>query len=151
MRHFTESGVHGKDNMPDNRVLVDSDAFVGRFFTDDVHHSHSSELFARFEQTHALLTTTSVVIGETATVLSHRKGQKLALHFLDIIERSQLPIIHIDEQLHLKALTLFKSQLERGTSYTDCANVAVMKHFAIPMIFSFDQVYPRSFNLQVAS
>lgn len=143
--------VCGRDNMHDYQVLVDSDAFVGHFFTDDVHHRHSAELFEKFEQSQALLTTTSAVIGETATVLSHRRGQALALHFLNLLDRSQMPIIHIDEQLHRKAIGLFKHQADRGTSYTDCANVAVVQHYSIPLIFSFDQVYVKRFKLRVAS
>lgn len=142
--------ARGKDIVHDNPILVDSDAFIGRFFTDDVHHRHASERFEHFERSQRLLTTTSAVIGETATVLSHRRGQALALRFLDIIERSQMSIIHIDLSLHLKALALFKQQTDRGTSYTDCANVAVMQQFSIPVIFSFDQVYIKRFKLQTA-
>ncbi len=141
----------GKEVMSEYQVLVDSDAFVGRFFTDDSHHHHSLALFEKFERASVLLTTTSAVIGETATVLSHRRGQELALRFLDVIKRSQMSIIHIDERLHQKAIALFTEQRERGTSYTDCANVAVMQQFSIPLILSFDQVYPKKFKLQAAA
>jgi hypothetical protein len=44
----------GKDVMSEYQVLVDSDAFVGRFFTDDSHHHHSLALFEKFEQESAL-------------------------------------------------------------------------------------------------
>lgn len=101
--------------------------------------------------TSTLLVTTSAVIGETVTVLSHRRGQALARHFLDVIQRSQLPIIYIDEQLHQKALEVFKQQTARGTSYVDCSNVTVMQQFSITTIFSFDRVYSKIFQLKVAA
>ena len=137
--------------MHEFQILVDSDAFVGRFFPNDAHHHHSLELFEKLENSESVLATTSAVIGETATVLSHRRGQDLAVQFLDVIKRSQMPIVHIDEQLHQRALALFEEQRDRGTSYTDCANVAVIQQFSIEMIFSFDQVYSKRFGLQVAA
>lgn len=145
----TESAVVGKERIIEYQILIDSDAFVGRFFLDDSHYVQSKKLFEELEEAHASIVTTSAVIGETATVLSHRKGQELALQFLHVITRSQLPIIHIDAQIHNEALVLFKQQRERGTSYTDCANVAVLRQFTIPKIFSFDQVYEKRFGIEL--
>lgn len=133
------------------QTLVDADAFVGRFYPMDAHHSHSLELFARFEKERRILVTTNLVVAEVATVLSHRKGQELAVKFLDMIDNSQIPIIHLDEQLHQRALDTFRDQTARGTSVTDCANVAVMDYFNIPEIFSFDRVYAKAFGLKVAT
>lgn len=92
--------------------------------------------------------TTSMVIDEVATVLSHRQGQELARKFLAVVEALQFPTIHIDKTLRQEALAIFKSQQQRGTSVTDCANVAVMKRFAISEIFAFDEVYPKRFGLK---
>ncbi len=135
--------------MIEYQLLIDSDAFVGRFFLDDTHYIQSKRLFEELEAAGTSIVTTSAVIGETATVLSHRKGQELALNFLDVIDRSQLPVIHIDVALHDKALALFKRQRDRGTSFTDCANVAVLQLFSIPKIFSFDQIYRKRFGVEM--
>jgi predicted nucleic acid-binding protein len=128
-------------------VLVDSDAFVGRFYPDDAHHPRSLALFAECEQARLTLVVTSYVIAETATVLSNRSGQALARKFLSIIEGSRMPIIHINEELQQAALAVFKQQDQRGTSVTDCANVIVMQQLAIPKIFSFDAFYSKRFGL----
>ena len=133
------------------QVLIDSDAFAGRFYLKDAHHSHSLELFARFEKERRVLVTTNLVVAEVATVLSHRNGQALAVNFLDMVDNSQMPIIHLDEKLHQRALDTFRSQTARGTSVTDCSNVVVMDYFNIPEIFSFDRVYAKAFGLKTVA
>lgn len=133
------------------QTLVDSDAFVGRFYPDDAHHARALDVFARLERERRAIVTTNLVVAEVATVLSHRSGQPLAVRFLDLLERSQLPVIHLDEALQKQALNTFRAQTARGTSVTDCANVAVMQHFNIPEIFSFDRIYAKDFQLKVAA
>jgi predicted nucleic acid-binding protein len=132
-------------------VLIDSDAFIAKLYEYDLLHTPALELFDNLEQNRKLLVTTDAVVGETATVLSHRVGQKLATAFLVFIERSAIPIIHIDEKLHKDALKIFREQTQRGTSFVDCANVAVMKRFGIPTIFSFDEFYFKKLHLKQAA
>lgn len=129
------------------QMLIDSDALVGLIHPDDAHFEQANNVFQSLAVQHAKLVTTSLVVAETATVLSHRAGQALARTFLTIIRRGNIPVIHIDEALQEAALALFCNQTKKGTSVTDCANVAVMRQFHIPTIFSFDKVYNRKFDL----
>jgi len=133
------------------QTLIDSDALVGNFYPDDPHHSRAIDIFDRLERENRSIVTTNLVVMEVATVLSHRSGQTLAVRFLDMLERSQLPVIHLDEALQKKALATFRAQTARGTSVTDCANVVVMQHFNIPEIFSFDRVYAKDFQHKMAA
>lgn len=94
------------------------------------------------------LVTTSLVVVETATVLSHHQGQDLAKFFLEeIIEGGGFPVIFINEALHQTALNMFQAQTKKGTSITDCASVTVVRQFNIPTIFRFDQVYTKTFGV----
>ena len=131
------------------QILADSDAFVGWLYEKDAHHERSVKIFSEIMQKRQSLVTTNYVVSETATVLSHRQGQALARKFLGVA--SKFPVIHLDEKLHQTTLDLFREQSERGTSVVDCSNVAAMKQFQIPMIFSFDQVYQKKFGLQIAA
>jgi predicted nucleic acid-binding protein len=128
------------------QILVDSDVFVGWVWPDDVHHKRSVQVFASLRAKKCHLITTSMVIAETATVLSHRDSQATARAFLD--EVIAFPTIHISEDLQQEAIGIFRKQTQRGTSVTDCANVAVMRRFNIPHILSFDRVYFKSFGLK---
>lgn len=151
MKLFMENKEHGGEVVSNPQVLIDSDAFVGRFMAKDAHYQNANRLFAKIEKMGNPIITTSMVIAETATVLSHYDTQVKAKKFIRTIQRSKLAVIHIDELLQQKALEIFCSQLKRGTSVADCANVAVMRHMHISTIFSFDKVYPKQFNLNVFS
>ena len=130
-------------------ILIDSDAFVGRFYPDDVHYQQATRIFAQLEQAGKQIVSTNLVIMETATVLSHRSGQVLARKFLAVLDKTRLPIIHINEKLHQESLSFFKKQDKKGTSLVDCANVVVMRRFAITSIFSFDKFYARQPGIQM--
>lgn len=137
--------------MRDIQVLIDSDAFVGLMLARDAHHARASAIFARLQAGNVAAVTTSFVVAETATVLSHASGQALARTFLDeVIDKPGFPVIFIDQALHAHAIAIFRALEQRATSLTDCANVAVIRQFEIPTIFSFDKVYPKLFDIPVA-
>jgi predicted nucleic acid-binding protein len=129
-------------------ILVDSDAFVGLLYEKDAHHQGVSELLTQIEKQHKILVTTSYVVAEAATVLSHRKGQAAAREFLKVV--NSIPTIFISEELHQESLELFTEREERGTSVVDCSNVVVMRKFDIPKILSFDGFYFKKMDLEAA-
>jgi predicted nucleic acid-binding protein len=146
----TELGDHKRNNQ--FQVLIDSDAFVGWMVERDAHHQQARHIFHQLKERQSRLVTTSFVVAETVTVLSHRSGQPLARAFLDeAIEDGNFPFIFIARELYQQALEIFKKQSKKGTSVTDCANVAVARYFHIPTIFSFDKVYAKRFGLKLAS
>ena len=55
--------------------------------------------------------------------------------------------IFIDESLYNEAVAMFHDVGEAGKSMTDWANVAVVKRFEMPKIFSFDKVYRTQFAI----
>lgn len=126
----------------DYHVLVDTDAFVGRFYPKDAHHSRCKTMFTELKAGHKRLVTTSLVVLETATVLSNRTGQEAARRFLDgFIKAGKIDVIHISQELQQEAIDLFLQQTKKGTSVVDCSNVVVMRRYCIPTIFSFDRFY----------
>jgi predicted nucleic acid-binding protein len=124
-------------------VLVDSDAFVAWSMPDDYFHQTVQAVFERLARDQARLVTTSWVIAETATVLSHRSGQTAARLFLERLASLNFPVVHITEALQNDATGVFKAQSARGVSMVDCGNVAVMQRFAVSEILSFDRFYSR--------
>ncbi|MCB0037228.1 MAG: PIN domain-containing protein [Anaerolineales bacterium] len=126
-------------------VLIDSDAFVGWIFPKDAHHQQVKKKFQTVIENRLKLVTTNYVVGETATVLSKLAGQDSARLFLSRVKK--ITTIHISTTLHEKSLEVFSSLDKKRTSVIDCSNVAVMRQFSIPTIFSFDKVYAKTFGL----
>jgi predicted nucleic acid-binding protein len=130
-------------------ALVDSDAFIGLFYEADVHHIKAQQLFQEAVAQNLSLATTSLVIAETATVLSKRHGSAAAIKFLDFV--ATISVIHITEELQAATLSLFRQQENKGVSVVDCANVVIVDRFHIPRILGFDQFYRKKFDLKIAA
>ena len=90
---------------------------------------------------------TNLLLQEVATVLSMRKGMALANKFLkdyrDIIDE----VIFIDENLERQAWQIFGIQEKKGTSFVDCANLAVIEKYKLGGILTFDKFYPKELRL----
>ena len=143
--------VFGAETMKnDYHILVDSDAFVGWMLKGDAHYERAGALFAQIKEKRTSVVTTSAVVDETITVLSHRQGQDTARAFLEqVIEQGEFPVLFISEAIRTQALDLFVAQTKKGTSMTDCINAAICARMAIPYIFSFDKAYPTQFNISL--
>jgi predicted nucleic acid-binding protein len=123
--------------------LIDSDAFVADALPDDRLHEAARTIFAELAEKRTHVAVTSWTLIECATVLSYRTGQSLARAFLESVERSRVPTIHITEELQQEAAALYRQQEGRGTNMVDCGNAVVARRFSIPRIFSFDKFYKR--------
>ena len=126
------------------QVLVDSDFWLALFIPGDSNQEAAEKLLNYLSKKEAILITTNLVVGEVATVLSHRVSQNIATDFLGHFE---VPIIHVTEMLHNRAIEWFVSSKDKGSSYVDCANVAVIEAMGIQHICAFDKVYHKRFGL----
>jgi predicted nucleic acid-binding protein len=135
--------------MQGEKVLIDSDAFIGLQIRDDAHHQAAIEGFAKLRARGLQPTATTLVIVETTNLLSRRYSLSDAKRFLQAIET--MPAIVIDKELHRKSVLLFQEQTKSKTSFVDMANIVVMRQFEISQIFAFDKVYGNDFRLSYLS
>jgi predicted nucleic acid-binding protein len=139
----------GKGSVPTSfDYLIDSDAFVAFFLSDDALAGTVMHLFANIEQQKQRICTTNWVIAETATVLSSRDSQETAIKFLNVIEEGGIPVLPVSEALERESHRIFRSQKTKKTSMVDCSNVAIAKHYGIDALLTFDGFYKR-FGLSV--
>jgi predicted nucleic acid-binding protein len=54
--------------------LIDSDASIGWMVAFDANHQQARQIFHQLKEKKSRLVTTSFVVAETASVLSHRSG-----------------------------------------------------------------------------
>ena len=131
-----------------NQVFVDSDFWVGYYLEFDAHHQTTLPAMQKFKEQGKQLVLSSLVVGETMTVLSHKDGQSTARGFYRDIQRSGIPVYFVDEALDQTAKKIFIAEDKKGMSYVDCANVAVMRAFGIDQIYAFDTIYHKKFGLK---
>jgi len=131
-------------------ILIDTDVWVGFFVQDDRHHKAATKLLSGIRKRRDQIFITEAIVGETITVLSHKKGQDAARKFLKMArnpDKNNLINVPINGKLYTQALDVFEKHDEKGTSYVDCSNVAVIRSLDLDQVCAFDKVYHSQFGL----
>ncbi len=129
------------------KLLVDSDYLVGAFRIDDSHYVVAKDVLGKASAKGHALYVLSLVLQETATVLSHRTGMNAVVLFRERYEDLHMHIIRLDEALEGWSWQIFLNQKKKGTSFVDCANLATIQTYKLNGILSFDHFYPSSLRI----
>jgi len=125
------------------RVLVDADALYALFLSSDPSHEAAIAVMRTLVKEDASLYISNLVVLEVATLLSYHYDQKLAIQFLDNVEKGGFSKIFIDETLTRQTWALFRKQTRKRTSFVDCSNVVAYEEMKCGAIFSFDKFYKK--------
>lgn len=131
-------------------ILVDADALVALAKSDDSNHQKAIKIKQKLQKLGVSFYISPFTIAETVTVLSHKVSHTAAKKFLLQIRKTSLPVLVLPEKSSNLADNWFLKQNKKGTSFFDCYNMALMKHYnkQIEAIFSFDKIYLKnSFTL----
>lgn len=118
-------------------TFVDTSFWFALTHRRDQHHAAAIAALRR----HAAgrLVTSSVVRGETWTLLLRRAGRATALAFLDSLERSpRLDVRVVDESLDAAAIAWLRSRGEREYSWVDATSFALMRRDGLTDVLAFD-------------
>ena len=74
-------------------------------------------------------------------------GMKYAKNFYSSVFRMASEKIIMDEELENESWKIFLSQTKKGTSFVDCANLAVVEKYKLDGILSFDKFYPKDVRI----
>src|SRR4029453_2993529 len=97
-RHSQERRSVGEE-----RVFVDSSAWIALFSSRDHHHSDAYRTFRRAVERRMTILTTNLVLAEVHRLLLFRAGMRPALAALDRIEASPLVRIEFPGDAHHRA------------------------------------------------
>ena len=127
------------------KVLLDSDFVVALYKRKDSNHTKAVKLFRKIEN--ESLVAINLVFQESTTVISKQMGMKDAKIFLGSIRRIIGEEIKLNNILEVKSWEVFLRQNKKGTSFVDCANLAILKEYNLDKIASFDKFYPNDMLL----
>lgn len=118
-------------------IFVDTSFWVGVMVGRDDHHAEATVLFTRFVTER--LVTTNHVRGETWTFLNRRHGHRVALNFLDRLDRTRhVDVYFAGEELEREALRWLRRHDERDYSFVDATSFALMRSLRIRRALAFD-------------
>ena len=129
------------------RLLADSDFLFGLFVPTDPHYENAKRILQDVVEKGIEILILNLVIQEVVTVLSHKVGQQMAISFKEKFHLLDVGTIFVDEELEKSAWKIFLQQHKKGTSFVDCANLAVIEKYKLDGILSFDTFYPKELRV----
>jgi len=125
------------------KILFDSDVLFALYVPHDANHIKSKRIFSTLDLHSGDLFVSDHVIQETATVLSRKVNQTIALDFYYSFTKLNVNHIQSSPDVLNQAWQIFLDQTKKSTSFIDCLNVAIFQEYQLDAIFSFDTFYPR--------
>ncbi len=125
------------------KIVLDSNVLVALYKIDDSTHQKAKEITRRLHDQGDIFMILNLVAQETATVISMKVGQKEAKDFYLKRDRVVDQEIVLDDSLEKLAWNIFMKQAKKGTSFIDCANLALIEKYNLNGILSFDKFYPK--------
>lgn len=129
------------------KYLVDSDFLISFSSDADSTHSKSIEIYKNLTKNSELLAT-NLVFQESTTVISKRFGMQKAKIFYEMINKFINTRLVFEENIEKEAWKIFLKQNKKGTSFIDCANLAIFQKYKFDGILSFDEFYPREVRIK---
>lgn len=129
------------NNKPLQTFIFDSDFLVALYRPDDASHQKAKSILEKLNKAENKFSAINLVLQESATVISHKLGmepvRKFYKNILDLLDE----VIEVDGNLEKQSWQIFLEQTKKGTSFVDCANLAVLRKYHLSSILSFDHFY----------
>lgn len=123
------------------KLLVDSDFLIANYRRDDPSFEKATKAAIALNKKGAKLYCLNLVVQESTTVLSKKMGMHDAKKFYTGLNNFIDIFVLLDEKLEKRGWELFLKQTKKGTSFVDCANIAVVEKYKFDGILSFDKFY----------
>ncbi len=121
---------------------------VALYKADDSTHKKARDITQKLHDNGDIFLVLNSVVQETATVISMKVGQSEAKMFYQkrhsVIDQE----IVLDKDLEILTWDIFMKQSKKGTSFIDCANLALMEKYKLDGILSFDKFYPKNTRIE---
>lgn len=121
-------------------LFVDETAFIALNSPVSPHHSQAVEFVRSLVDQTVRVVTSRGAIANTADALKSKVGGQVAMRFLQLVEEGGIKVLPANSAINSNADRLFFDNAEeRDISLTDCINVAIMQHYGVTKIFTFNE------------
>ena len=126
--------------MYQERVFVDTGAWVALADEDDEHHKTAALIYPSLLKKCKELVTSNLVIAESYILILRSLGHDAAISFIDKINGSpRIVRVSSNPDVEKDAEGILKKYKDQDFSYTDAVSFAIMKRQRIKKSFSFDK------------
>jgi len=122
-------------------TFIDASAYIGILNPFDSNHEKAGEVSGSL--TAENLITSYAVLGEVLTIGSMRYNRQAAIDFVKEIFKSETKIVSENDELRDKAFKIFQVIKDKDVSWIDCYSFAIIEHYKIEKVFSFDRDFKK--------
>jgi len=118
-------------------IFVDTSFWVAVNLPRDHHHEEAMRLLSTHGN--ASLLVSNHVVGETWTFLRRRASHRVAVSFLDRLERTRrVSVTRVSDELEARALRWLRRHDEREYSFVDATSFELMRSLRMNEALAFD-------------
>jgi len=121
------------------KVFVDTSAFCALTIPKDQYNLKAKSLYKQLKEDRFLFYTSDYVLDEVYTLLKTRGSHRTSVDFMDQINKSNIILLRITEEVEENAKVIFRRFEDRRLSFTDCTSFALINQFGIEAVFAFDE------------
>lgn len=122
-----------------NACFVDTGFWFALRVNDDRWHREATRAFSDVIAQGTRLITSSLVVGETYTLLTARFGRAPAMKFLDRLQASERVVpVMVDSEADADAWSLIRQFDDQDFSYVDATSFALMRRLHLTDALAFD-------------
>lgn len=122
-------------------IFIDASAYIGILSPFDSNHEKARKISGFLTEDD--LITAHAILGEVLTVGSMRYNRQAAIDFVKEIFKSTTKIVSENDELRDKAFRIFQEIKDKDVSWVDCYSFAVIQHYKIEKVFSFDRDFKK--------
>ena len=121
------------------KVFIDTSAFCAVTIPRDQYNAAAKALYKTILKDNVLFYTSDYVLDEVYTLLKTRGSHATSIKFMDGITKSNIVVLRVAEDTERAAKIIFRRFDDKRLSFTDCTSFALINHFGIDAVFSFDE------------
>ena len=112
-----------------NEVFADTSGWASFFREQERHHVKAVALMTQWQEENRHVVTTNYVLGELIALCERlRVPRSRGVSYIHSIRaETWIEVVHIDEQLDVRAWELLENRLDKTWSLVDCASFVVME------------------------
>lgn len=124
-------------------IFIDASSYLSALLPKDPNLKRAIEIFKSISQSKEQLVTSYAILGEVLTICSQRHDRRVGIQFVKEILDGQTRVILGDQELMKKAFKTFQDIKDKDVSWVDCYSFAIIEHYKIEKVFSFDKDFKK--------
>lgn len=124
-------------------IFIDASSYLSALLPKDPNLKSAINIFKSISENKEQLVTSYAILGEVLTISSQRYDRLIGTHFVKNILDGPTQVILENQEFIKKAFKTFQDIKDKDVSWVDCYSFAIIEHYKIEKVFSFDRDFKK--------